>query len=185
MATARWSGSTARTSASIPQQQGPDPRLPGGQVGRRAGDRGQRADRRRDRRCRWRRRALVPGAPAPVLASGHHVVYFAFDLLHVDGETLLERSLDDAGHVFPASCELRPAALETLDGSAADVMLPSGLGLEGVVAKRRNSRYDPVFAPARGARSSSIASRSSSSAATVPVRWASTRSSLDTTMSAA
>ena len=76
--------------------------------------------------------------------QGHRVVYFAFDLLHVDGETLLERPLDERRARLPAV--VRDSGLllsETLDGSAADVMSAvRGLGLEGIVAKRRTSRYE-------------------------------------------
>jgi bifunctional non-homologous end joining protein LigD len=74
---------------------------------------------------------------------GHAIVFYAFDLLHLDGVDLiasplearrakLERVLDDSGVLFSAE----------LPGSAEQVIAAvRGLGLEGVIAKRARSRY--------------------------------------------
>jgi bifunctional non-homologous end joining protein LigD len=75
---------------------------------------------------------------------GYVVVFYAFDLLHLDGrdltaQTLVERRarlggvLEDSGVLMSVE----------LPGSAAEVAeAVRRLGLEGVVAKRRDSRYD-------------------------------------------
>ena len=75
----------------------------------------------------------------------HQIVFYAFDLLHLDGKDLtaepllkrrarLARVLDGSG--------LLPS--EELPGTvAAIVEAVRGLGLEGVVAKRKDSLYEP------------------------------------------
>ena len=75
----------------------------------------------------------------------HQVVFYAFDLLHLDGLDLtgqpllkrrarLARALDGSG-LF---------ASQELPGTAAAIVeAVRGLGLEGVVAKRRDSLYEP------------------------------------------
>ena len=77
---------------------------------------------------------------------GHQIVFYAFDLLHLDGkdltaEPLLKRRarlalvLDGSG--------LLPS--QELPGTvAALVEAVRGLGLEGVVAKRKDSMYEPA-----------------------------------------
>jgi DNA ligase D-like protein (predicted ligase) len=76
---------------------------------------------------------------------GHQIVFYAFDLLHLDGTDLtaeplvkrrarLARVLDGSG-LLPSQ-EL-PGAV------AAIVEAVRGLGLEGVVAKRKDSLYEP------------------------------------------
>ena len=73
------------------------------------------------------------------------IQYFAFDLLHLNGKDLqaeslttrraaLQKTLTGSGVVF--SAEL-PGSVEDVVQAVADV------GLEGVVAKRRDSRYEP------------------------------------------
>jgi bifunctional non-homologous end joining protein LigD len=81
---------------------------------------------------------------------GHDVVYYAFDLLHLDGRDLkdwpLHRRIAALPDVVDGSGLLRS---EPLPGTAAQIAdAVRRLGLEGVVAKRRDSRYVP------GARSS-------------------------------
>ena len=76
---------------------------------------------------------------------GHDVVYYAFDLLHLDGRDLkdwpLERRIDTLTGVVGGSGLLRS---EPLPGTAAQIVAAvRRLGLEGVVAKRRDSRYVP------------------------------------------
>jgi bifunctional non-homologous end joining protein LigD len=77
--------------------------------------------------------------------AGHQIVFYAFDLLHLDGKdltaerllkrrALLPRVLDGSGLL----------ASEELPGTAAAVVeAVRGLGLEGVVAKRKDSLYEP------------------------------------------
>ena len=63
---------------------------------------------------------------------GLSIVYYAFDLLHLNGRDLTGLPLDE-----------RRAALQTvIDGSGVLLSEPlPGLGLEGVVAKKRRSTY--------------------------------------------
>src|SRR5688572_11780802 len=76
---------------------------------------------------------------------GHQIVFYAFDLLHLDGTDLTSQPL--------LKCRTRLARV--LDGSsllssqelpgtaAAIVEAVRGLGLEGVIAKRKDSLYEP------------------------------------------
>jgi bifunctional non-homologous end joining protein LigD len=76
---------------------------------------------------------------------GHRIIFYAFDLLHLDGSDLtghplldrramLARVLGDSG--------LLPS--QALPGTAAEIAeAVRGLGLEGVVAKRKDSSYEP------------------------------------------
>ncbi len=77
--------------------------------------------------------------------AGHTIVFYAFDLLHADGEDLTRTPLAarkerlagvvrDSGILLSAS----------LPGTASQVIAAvQQLGLEGVVAKRKNSIYTP------------------------------------------
>lgn len=75
----------------------------------------------------------------------HAIVYYAFDLLQLEGEELTSVSL------VTRRAKLEPLVKgsgvllsETLDGSAAHVIeAVRSLGLEGIVAKRKDSRYVP------------------------------------------
>lgn len=75
----------------------------------------------------------------------HAIVFYAFDLLHLNGEDLtglpldqrrarLPDVLDDSGILL--SMELPGTARQVIDAVRS-------LGLEGVIAKRRTSRYTP------------------------------------------
>src|SRR6188474_853771 len=76
---------------------------------------------------------------------GHQIVFYAFDLLHLDGKDLTGQPL----------LKRRPRLARVLDGSsllssqelpgtpAAIVEAVRGLGLEGVIAKRKGSLYQP------------------------------------------
>jgi len=81
-----------------------------------------------------------------LLAAGHRLVYYAFDLLHLDGRDLagaplhqrkraLEKILRGSRVLF--SAELEGTAEQVVEGVKR-------LELEGVVAKRRDSRYEPA-----------------------------------------
>jgi bifunctional non-homologous end joining protein LigD len=79
------------------------------------------------------------------LPRGWQIVYYAFDLLNLDGEDLrklplterkqkLERILGDSGVLFSHG----------LEGNADEIVnVLNAQNLEGVVAKKRDSRYDP------------------------------------------
>jgi len=76
---------------------------------------------------------------------GHQIVFYAFDLLHLDGKDLIGEPL----------LKRRARLARVLDGSgllssqelpgtvAAIVEAVRGLGLEGVIAKRKDSLYEP------------------------------------------
>src|SRR6185436_5615522 len=79
----------------------------------------------------------------------HVVAYYAFDVLHLDGADLtqqpLERRRTELPTVLKGSGILRS---DELKGTAAQVADAVGrLGLEGVIAKRRDSRYDAGMRP--------------------------------------
>ena len=75
----------------------------------------------------------------------HAIVYYAFDLLHLDGADLTSLPLAARRQKLSAVVEGSGILLsETLHGSAADVIhAVRALGLEGIVAKRTDSRYVP------------------------------------------
>ena len=75
----------------------------------------------------------------------HHVVFFAFDLLHLNGEDLMSKPLFERREPLAQVLEGSGLLLsQELVGSAADVVKSvKALGLEGVVAKRRDSIYIP------------------------------------------
>ena len=102
--------------------------------------------------------AVVDGEVVAVDASGHPsfqalqhrsahpgytVVFYAFDLLHLDGESLEGRPLEERRARLPGVVKDSGLLLsEPLPGSAAQVAdAVRGLGLEGVIAKRWSSRY--------------------------------------------
>ena len=70
--------------------------------------------------------------------------YFAFDLLHLDGKDLLTKPLEERRATLQKM--LRGSDVEfsaELPGDAADVVQAvTEVGLEGVVAKRRDSKYE-------------------------------------------
>jgi DNA ligase D-like protein (predicted ligase) len=75
--------------------------------------------------------------------AGHAIVFYAFDLLYLNGVSLEARPLDERrarlGDVVKDSGLLLS---EPLPGTAAQVAdAVRAFGLEGVIAKRRNSRY--------------------------------------------
>jgi DNA ligase D-like protein (predicted ligase) len=75
----------------------------------------------------------------------HHIVCYTFDLLHLDGADLLRRPLDERREQLPRMVEGSGLLLSaTLPGTAAEIVAAVGrLGLEGIVAKRADSRYEP------------------------------------------
>jgi bifunctional non-homologous end joining protein LigD len=79
-------------------------------------------------------------------AHPHHVIaFYAFDLLHLDGVDLTAATLEERRARLPEvvnksgillSIELPEAPQQVIEAV-------TGLGLEGVIAKRRTSRYTP------------------------------------------
>jgi bifunctional non-homologous end joining protein LigD len=76
---------------------------------------------------------------------GHMIVFYAFDLLHKDGADLTQLPLvsrrAQLAHVLGDSGILLSIELPGRPQEVIDAV--SSLGLEGVIAKRRNSRYTP------------------------------------------
>ena len=75
----------------------------------------------------------------------HAIVFYAFDLLHLDGRDLSGEPLEARRRLLPAVLD-RSGILMSVDlpGDSRDVIAAvQALGLEGVIAKRRSSRYTP------------------------------------------
>src|SRR3954471_11252376 len=92
----------------------------------------------------------IDGDGRPSFQALHHaateglsVVYYAFDLLHLNGRDLTRAPLDERRVALRAVVERSAVLLsEPLPGTAAQIAKAvRGLGLEGVVAKRRQSTY--------------------------------------------
>jgi bifunctional non-homologous end joining protein LigD len=77
--------------------------------------------------------------------EGLAVVFYAFDLLHLNGKDLLRTPLDERrrtlAEVIEGTTLLRSDALPGTPSQITAAV--KRLGLEGVVAKRRRSRYEP------------------------------------------
>jgi bifunctional non-homologous end joining protein LigD len=75
----------------------------------------------------------------------HAVVFYAFDVLHLNGEDLTGLPLDKRRAHLPRIVKGSGLLIsQELPGTAAQVVAAvQELGLEGVIAKRRDSRYDP------------------------------------------
>jgi bifunctional non-homologous end joining protein LigD len=77
--------------------------------------------------------------------SAHTLVYYAFDLLHVDGRDLMRAPLDERRtRLAPLLAPTPLLHSEPLPGRVEQIeRAVRGLGLEGVVAKRGDSIYEP------------------------------------------
>jgi len=80
-------------------------------------------------------------------SSGNVLRFFAFDLLYLAGRDLLKMPLDERRHLLREKLMPKMAEIvcysETLEASAADVLATvKEQGLEGVIAKRRDSVYE-------------------------------------------
>lgn len=75
----------------------------------------------------------------------HVIVFYAFDLLHLDGVDLTARTLEERRARLPEVVDKSGILLSIeLPGTVHQVIeAVTGLGLEGVIAKRRTSRYTP------------------------------------------
>ena len=76
--------------------------------------------------------------------TDHQIVYYAFDLLYLDGKDLTGRTLEERRQLLPRVVKGTGVLVSVeLPGSAPVVMKAVGaLGLEGVIAKRRDSKYE-------------------------------------------
>jgi bifunctional non-homologous end joining protein LigD len=76
---------------------------------------------------------------------GHTIVFYAFDLLHLNGTDLTGERLVKRRQRLPKVVEGSGVLLSLeLPGTPAQIVeAVRGLGLEGVIAKRRDSLYEP------------------------------------------
>jgi DNA ligase D-like protein (predicted ligase) len=74
----------------------------------------------------------------------HVVVFYAFDVLHLDGDDLTRLPLTERRKRLPAVVQgSRILISQELRGTAPQVITAvQRLGLEGIIAKRRDSRYE-------------------------------------------
>ena len=95
----------------------------------------------------------------------HTVVFYAFDLLHVNGADVTGRPLEERRTMLAEVVEGSQILLSSeLPGSAQQVVAAvASLGLEGVIAKRRSSRYTPGERHTAWVKLKLTSSRSSSS----------------------
>ena len=92
------------------------------------------------------RRALDAPRPSDEARAAIPIVYMAFDLLHIDGRSLLEVPLEERKRVLRQILRPHPMvryAAHVVGDGVAFTQAAAEQGLEGVVAKRRSSRYDP------------------------------------------
>ncbi len=75
--------------------------------------------------------------------ANHHVAFYAFDVLHLDGRGLLDEPLQKRRARLPKLIESSGLMLsKDLPGRAADIVAAvRAMGLEGVIAKRKDSIY--------------------------------------------
>jgi bifunctional non-homologous end joining protein LigD len=84
--------------------------------------------------------------PSPELRARLPVSFYAFDVLHLDGSSLLASPYDERRArllaLGPAARVLVPPAFTDIDGDQV-LAVAEQHGLEGIVAKRRAGRYEP------------------------------------------
>jgi bifunctional non-homologous end joining protein LigD len=78
-------------------------------------------------------------------ASAHALVFYAFDILHLDGRDLLRDPLETRRAILDEALEGSEVLLSTaLPGGLTQIVTEvKRLGLEGIVAKRDTSIYEP------------------------------------------
>lgn len=76
----------------------------------------------------------------------HLIVFYAFDVLHLDGRDVMGEPIEKRRALLPKIVGENPVirVSDDLPGSASEVVeAVHSLGLEGVIAKRRGSLYQP------------------------------------------
>ena len=75
----------------------------------------------------------------------HHIVFYAFDVLHLDGRDLTREPLHKRRAELPKLVDQFVLRLSVeLPGSSKEVVQAvRAMGLEGVIAKRKSSMYEP------------------------------------------
>ena len=92
------------------------------------------------------RRGADSRRPSLVARAAIPIVYMVFDLLHLAGRSLLDVPLEERKRTLQRILRPHPLvrfATHVVGDGAAFAMAAAEQGLEGVVAKRRDSRYDP------------------------------------------
>ena len=92
------------------------------------------------------RRSAASGTRSVADRAAIPIVYMAFDLLHLDGLSLLKVPLEERKRTLQRILRPHPLvrfASHVVGDGAAFTQAAADLKLEGVVAKRRNSRYEP------------------------------------------
>jgi DNA ligase D-like protein (predicted ligase) len=76
--------------------------------------------------------------------TSHQIAYYAFDLLHLNGKDLLQTPLRERRELLlSVIAESGLLLSEILPGAASEIAKAvKGVGLEGVIAKRRESLYE-------------------------------------------
>jgi len=80
------------------------------------------------------------------LHPNHAILFYAFDLLALNGQDVTQKPLTERraqlAKLIPTDAHLR--LLQPLPGTAEEIVRAvRAMGLEGVIAKRKNSRYQP------------------------------------------
>ena len=78
--------------------------------------------------------------------QNHQIVFYAFDVLYADGQDLTDEPLEARRARLPAlvNADAVLRLSQDLPGSAADIVKAlRAAGVEGVIAKRRDSTYQP------------------------------------------
>ncbi len=92
------------------------------------------------------RRSRDVAPPTPDERAAIPLAYMVFDLLHLDGSSLLDVPLEDRKRLLRRVVRAHPVvrfASHVVGDGEAFVRAAAERGLEGVVAKRRTSRYEP------------------------------------------
>jgi bifunctional non-homologous end joining protein LigD len=86
------------------------------------------------------------GDPSPTLVAGHPAVYLVFDLLELDGRSLIDLPYRNRRAVLADLLDDGPSwrVPPSVDGDGQPLLeLATARGLEGIVAKKLTSRYLP------------------------------------------
>ena len=92
------------------------------------------------------RRSRDAAAPTAEERAAIPLAYMAFDLLHLDGSSLLDVPLEERKRLLRRVLRPHPMvryASHVVGDGEAFVRAAAARGLEGIVAKRRASRYEP------------------------------------------
>jgi bifunctional non-homologous end joining protein LigD len=76
--------------------------------------------------------------------TDHQIAYYAFDVLHLDGKDLTREPLEERRALLPRVLKASGVlcSLELPGTTTAVIKAVGDLGLEGVIAKRRDSKYE-------------------------------------------